>query len=268
MTILVGYFGLLIGSFLNVVIYRVPAGKSLMPSSRCPNCDAAVKPWQNVPVLSWLMLRGKCANCHAPISVRYPLVELGTGLFFALITYWLLSSEPTGSQTDAAAFALLATCLVLASVSVSLTLIDLDTLRLPNAIVYPSIVVVAALLAVTALLASDLSALIRALIGGLALSAFYGLLWFFWEGGMGLGDVKLAALLGMSLGWFGWGSLVVGAFAAFLCGGVFGVALLLTGKVERRSRVPFGPWMMLGAWIGLFWGETIANWYLTSFFGA
>lgn len=268
MTVLIGCFGLLIGSFLNVVIYRVPAGKSLMPSSRCPNCDAAVRPWQNVPVFSWLMLRGKCAECRAPISARYPLVELGTGVFFALVTYWLLAAESPGSGWDAASFVLLATCLVLASVSVALTLIDLDTLRLPNAIVYPSIVAVAALLAITAILASDLSALVRALLGGLALSAFYGLLWFFWEGGMGLGDVKLAVLLGLALGWFGWGSLIVGAFAAFLCGGVYGIALILAGKATRTSRVPFGPWMMLGAWIGLFWGETIANWYLTSFFGA
>lgn len=254
----IGVFGLLIGSFLNVVIYRVPAGKSLWPSSKCPNCDAPVRPWQNVPVVSWLALRGRCASCRAPISVRYPLVELGTALVFAGVTWWWASGA-IGTSWALAAF------LYLAAVSIALALIDIDTFRLPNAIVLPSVAVVAVLLAIEAIVQGDMVPFIRALLGCLALAVFYGLLWVAWPGGMGFGDVKLAALLGLALGSIGWGAFLVGAFAAFVCGGVFGLLLVAVRRAGRKSRIPFGPWMLLGAWIGIFAGERLANWYLSAF---
>lgn len=254
-----GVLGLLIGSFLNVVIYRVPAGKSLLLSSSCPNRDAAVRPWRNVPILSWFALRGKCASCRSPISLRYPLVELGTALFFAGITWWLINAEAESAWA-------LAALLFLAAVSIALALIDIDTFRLPNVIVLPSILVVAVLLAIGAIGQGDATQFIRAVIGSLVLTGFYGLMWVAWPGGMGFGDVKLAALLGLVLGWIGWGAFIVGAFAAFVCGGVFGLLLLAMQRAERKSRIPFGPWMLLGAWIGIFAGEPIANWYLSTFF--
>lgn len=267
-------FGLIIGSFLNVVIYRVPAGKSLLPESHCPKCDATVRPWQNVPVLSWVALRGRCANCLEPISIRYPLVELGTGITFAIVTWQALSraaqAEPSALTPPASstAWLLLSAFIFLAAISIVLALIDIDTFRLPNAIVYPAIATFGALLVAAALTSGDFGALTRALVGGISLAGFYGLLWFFWPGGMGLGDVKLAILLGLALGWVGWGALIVGAFAAFVCGGVFGGLLMLFGKAGRKTRIPFGPWMLLGAWIGIFVGEPIANWYLVTFIGA
>lgn len=262
---LAGLFGLLLGSFLNVVTYRVPAGKSLLPSSRCPNCDAAIKPWQNVPVLSWIALRGRCASCKARISLRYPLVELGTGLTFAGIAWWWLGNNWVNQHGLTSAVLLLVALLYLAAVSIALALIDLDTFRLPNAVVLPSLVVLLTLLAAASVFSVDGSLwwpFARAAIGALALALFYAALWFFWPGGMGLGDVKLAAVLGLMLAWFGWGTLVVGAFAAFVFGGVYGVALMLAGRGSRKSRIPFGPWMILGAWFGIFVGEPLASWYL------
>lgn len=252
-----GVFGLLIGSFLNVVVYRVPAGKSLLPSSRCPKCDAAIKPWQNIPVVSWLLLRGRCANCSAPISARYPLVEAGTGLAFAGVAWWRLPSW--GTIDTRAWIVLLVAYLLLAAVSIALTLIDFDTFRLPNVIVLPATGVFLLLLGAATLLGSPGDALLRALIGAVALSMFYALLRFLWRGGMGLGDVKLALLLGAAMAWISWGALVVGAFAAFLFGGIFGIALVLAKGGNGKTRVPFGPWMILGAWAGMLAGEPVSR---------
>lgn len=260
-----GIFGLLIGSFLNVVVYRVPAGKSLLPGSRCPNCDTAIRPWQNVPVVSWLALQGRCASCKTRISARYPLVELGTGAAFAVVGWWWLGGSAAVEYGLTSAALLLLALLYLAAVSIALALIDLDTFRLPDSIVLPSLVVLALLLLAASLCARDGSLwwpLARAGIGSLTLTLFYAALWFFWPGGMGLGDVKLAAVLGLMLAWSGWGTLIVGAFAAFVFGGIYGVALVLTGRGVRKSRIPFGPWMILGAWFAIFVGESLANWYL------
>nr|WP_243751993.1 A24 family peptidase [Leucobacter weissii] len=257
--------GLLIGSFLNVVVHRVPAGRSLMPGSRCPDCDAPIRAWQNVPVISWAVLRGRCANCGGRISPRYPLVELGTALAFAGVAWWWLGSGIDAGMGTAASVLLLLAFLFLAAVSIALALIDLDTFRLPNAVVLPSIPVFAALLVAATLCGADPAALLRAALGGAALTVFYGLLWFFWPGGMGFGDVKLALLLGLALSWLGWGALVVGAFAAFLLGGVFGVVLMVTRRASRRSRIPFGPWMILGAWAGILAGNRVAEWYVSIF---
>lgn len=252
-----GLFGLVLGSFLNVVIYRVPAGIPLTRESRCPQCDAPVRPWQNVPVVSWLILRGKCAPCGAPISARYPLVELATGLAFIGVAGLFLDGF-----LDAAKAPVILAYLYLAAISIALALIDLDTRRLPDVIVLPAYVVLAALFVVTCLLGAPWEGLLRAAIGGVALYAFYFLLRLVRPGGMGGGDVKLAGVLGMALGWLGWGSLIVGAFAAFLLGGVIGIALMLARRATRKTAIPFGPWMIAGAWIGIVAGEDIGRWYL------
>lgn len=255
--VVAGLFGLVIGSFLNVVIHRVPAKIPLTRESRCPNCDAPVRPWQNVPVLSWLLLRAKCASCGAPISARYPLVELATGLVFVGVAGLFL-----GGSLDWSAVPVILAYLYLASISIALALIDLDTRRLPNTIVLPAYVVLAILFTAACLLGAPGEALLRAAIGGAALYAFYFLLRLIRPGGMGGGDVKLAGVLGMAIGWLGWGSLIVGAFAAFILGGAIGVALMLARRATRKSAIPFGPWMIAGAWIGIVAGEDIAHWYL------
>lgn len=258
-----GLLGLIIGSFLNVVIYRVPAGIPLTRPSQCPHCDAPVKPWQNVPVVSWLVLRGKCANCKAPISARYPLVELATGVAFVGVV-WFVVDPSTGSVSSGGVVALVlvaAAYLYLAAISIALTLIDLDTRRLPNAIVLPSYVVLAVLFTASCLFGVPWEALLRAAIGGAALFAFYWLLRAIRPGGMGGGDVKLAGVLGAALGFIGWGALIVGAFAAFLVGGIVGIALMIGGRATRKTAIPFGPFMVIGAWLGIVAGESLARWY-------
>jgi leader peptidase (prepilin peptidase)/N-methyltransferase len=255
--------GLAIGSFLNVVVYRVPAGKSLTPDSACPKCGTAIRKRDNVPVLSWLMLRGKCRGCHEPISARYPLVEAGTAVAFVIVTARFgpaLLGATTTPDAVAGAIELVA-FLTLTAVSIALALIDLDTKRLPNAIVVPALVAGILLLAAAALVRGDVLALAGAAIGGAGLFALYLILALVSRGGMGMGDVKLAAVLGLYLGFLGWGNLLVGAFAAFVFGGVFGLVLMLIRRAGRKTAIPFGPWMILGAWLGVFAGDVIARGY-------
>ncbi|MDE0546719.1 A24 family peptidase [Microbacterium sp. C7(2022)] len=264
-----GLFGLVIGSFLNVVIYRVPAGIPLTRESRCPHCDEPVRPVENIPVVSWLVLRGRCAGCKAPISARYPIVELATALAFVGITWYFVATATLDSTGAVWSLVLtVAAFLYLASISIALTLIDLDTHRLPNAIVLPAYAVGAVLLVAASVLVGDLDALVRAAIGMAALYAFYFILRFVRPDGMGGGDVKLAGVLGLYLGWLGWGALVVGAFGAFLLGGIFGIGLLITRRAGRKTAIPFGPWMILGAWVGVFGGESLSRWYLGLFITA
>lgn len=263
-----GILGLAIGSFFNVVAYRVPAGIPLTRESRCPHCDTAIKSWQNIPVLSWIALRGRCATCHAEISPRYPIVEALTGVAFAGVTWLFLAGTRTAADAGVWATALEVTAyLYFAAISIVLTLIDLDTKRLPNAIVLPSYVVAIVLLTLAAWLGGDWSALLRAGIGMAALYGFYFLLRLVRPDGMGGGDVKLAGVVGLYLGWIGWGALAVGAFAAFLIGGVTGLILIAARRAGRRSAIPFGPFMILGAWTGILAGETIGRAYLSLYSG-
>ena len=267
----VGIFGLLIGSFLNVVIFRVPHGRSIVwPPSTCGSCGVRVRPWDNIPIVSWVLLRGRCRDCSSPISVRYPLVELGTAILFAMVTWWALSGEGV-SASSTSGFALAATILALvaflylAAIGVALVFIDLDTRTLPNRIVLPAYPVAGALLAAAALFAEEPGRLLTALIGAVALFALYFAMAMLYSGGMGLGDVKLAGVLGLYLGWLGWAPLAVGAFCAFLLGGVFSLVLVIARGAGRRTAIPFGPWMIAGAWVGIFAGEQIASAYLALF---
>ncbi len=245
--------GLLIGSFLNVVVWRVPRGESVRhPRSACPNCEQPIRPFDNIPVVSWLLLRGRCRDCGTPISTRYPLVEAGTGLLFGL-TAWHFG--PTWA---------LPAFLYLVSIGVALALIDLDVYRLPNTIVLPSYVVVTALLVLASAATGDWDALVRAAIGGVALYGFYFLLMVLRSNAMGFGDVKLAGILGMYLGWLGWGPLIVGAFLGFLLGGLVGGGLMAVRKATRSSKIPFGPFMILGAYIAILAGTQITDLYVNT----
>jgi leader peptidase (prepilin peptidase)/N-methyltransferase len=260
-----GFGGLLIGSFLNVVVHRVPAGMSIStPPSACPSCHAPIKAYDNVPVLSWLALRGRCRSCRTAISARYPIVELATGLFFVVVAarIWPLGDVPTEAAPLVAALLELVAFLWLAGASVALAIIDVEHHRLPDAIVLPSYAVGLVLLGASSALSGDWDALLRGVIGMAALFVFYLALALVKPGAMGLGDVKLAGVLGLWLGWTGWGELVVGAFAAFLLGGLFSVVLLATRRAQRTGGIPFGPWMLAGAWVGVLVGGTVAASYL------
>jgi leader peptidase (prepilin peptidase) / N-methyltransferase len=263
-----GVFGLLIGSFLNVVIYRVPIGMSIVrPASACPHCGSEIHAYDNIPVVAWLALRGKCRNCSAPISARYPLVELGTGLFFFVVSLPLAAQlaavQPTVNEISSG-LALVA-FLYLAAISIALSFIDIEHHRLPNAIVLPSYAVGIILLGTSSLLVGDYAALLRAGVGLAAMAVVYFALSLIWRGGMGLGDVKLAGVLGLYLGYSGWAALAVGSISAFFFGGIFGVVLILLRKTTRKSGIPFGPWMLLGAWVGILFGAQIWNGYLSLF---
>ena len=246
---LVGVLGLAVGSFLNVVIHRVPQGESLIrPASHCPHCEVPIRARHNVPVLSWLLLRGRCAHCAAPISVRYPLVEAGTAALFVAVT---VKFGPTPE---------LPAYLYLAAVAIALAAIDLDKRRLPFRIVVPSYGIAALLLLPAAVAGPGWGAAARGLAAAAVLYALYWLLALY-PNGMGGGDVALAPLLGLYLGWLGWSSVAVGAFAGFLLGGVAGAALLAAHRADRRSRIPFGPFMLAGTFVAVFAAAPIAAWY-------
>lgn len=290
-----GALGILVGSFLNVVIWRVPRSESVMTPSHCPKCESRVKPWQNIPVLSWIILRGKCADCAQPISARYPVIELITGIVFASIALWWLRVTPLDNMISAF-FRLeaaspewgdqwilhlsgmkvaLSALLWFAAISIALTVIDIEHQRLPDRIVLPSLVVVLGLLVVATFLISfsgdptrtfqiwGTEQLLQIVGGAAALFSVYFLIALVYPAGMGGGDVKLAPILGAMLGFFGgWGALIVGAFAGFLLGGLWGIVLMIARRAGRKSAIPFGPFMLAGAWVGIFLGDNIAQWYL------
>lgn len=308
LTLFGGVLGLIVGSFLNVVIYRVPNDQSIVsPRSSCPSCGTPIRATDNIPVLSWLLLRGKCRSCDAPISARYPIVEATTGILFAGLTWWGLSHAPT----------MIPALLFCAAIGVALFMIDLDTLRLPDGIVKPSYATLAALLGiagwlggawdtsivavatvgvtlfvlavmdhvqdhlpekvvdnsypvVSALLASaavtSANPVLNAVgVGMLAWLALFWLPWLLTRGrGMGLGDVKLAPLLGALLGCFGWGAALVGLMLAF----VFGIlieAVVRRNLGENRRRFAFGPYMLAGALVGVLAGGSLFDRYLALF---
>lgn len=246
-----GILGLLIGSFLNVVIYRVPAGLSLVsPGSACPACAHPVRAYDNVPVLSWLVLRGRCRDCAAPIAVRYPLVELTTGVLFALV----------GARFGATPYA--AALLVVVAAGIALFMIDLDHRRLPFSVTGAAAVGVVVALGID-VARHGTGPVQTALAASGVWLAVYGGIWLATGGrGMGLGDVALAPVLGLVLGWLGWGAAVVGLVAGFAIGAGFGIVLLARGSARLGSRVAHGPFLLSGAALGMFVGAPIATAYL------
>lgn len=246
-------FGLLLGSFANVVIHRVPARQSVVhPRSACPGCDTPIAARDNIPVVSWLLLRGRCRHCAAPISARYPLVELATGVVFGLIT-WRIGLDPA-----LPAFLLFGWLLLVVSV------IDAQTRRIPNALTYPLTPVLLALTVAAALLDGSPGSALRAVLAGVAGFAFLLLLALISPRGMGMGDVKLAAFIGLGLGYLSWGHLVLGLFLAFVLGGLIGMLLLVTGLRSRSDQIPFGPYLALGAMLALLAGGPLIDAYLAT----
>jgi leader peptidase (prepilin peptidase)/N-methyltransferase len=232
------------------VIWRVPRDESVVsPPSHCPGCDAPIRGRDNIPVLSWLLLRGRCRDCGAPISPRYPGVELLTGGLFAVM------AVVVGLDWALPAY------LYLTAVCIALAFIDLDTKRLPNVLTLPSYPILAGLLLLPTIADGAWSDYLRALVGGLALFVFYLLLALIYPAGMGMGDVKLAGVLGMGLAWFGWDVWLVGMFLGFLLGAVVGLGLMAVRRAGRRTAIPFGPFMVAGTLLAIVVGPAIADWY-------
>lgn len=251
---LVAILGLAVGSHLNVVVYRVPAGRSTVrPASACPKCGHPVRAFDNIPVLSWVLLRGRCRDCRAAISVRYPLVEAGTGALFAGLAGALLTR--TGWPVVAAV-------LLTAAGGVALSLIDVDVHRLPDKVLGPTAAGVVALLVCAAVLAGDFGPLLRAAVAGAGSMLVYFVLALVKPGAMGMGDVKTVGLLGFVLGWFGWGHLLVGLLLPFVLGSLFVAGKAVTRGVHRGEGIPFGPFLFTGALLSVVVGEQVWGWYL------
>lgn len=241
--------GLVFGSFLTVVIHRVPAGESLVrPRSRCPSCGTPLRNVDGIPVVSWLMLRGRCRACGAPISAVYPLIELATGGLFVAVA--LMYEDPWQ------AILLAPFCGIL----IALSVIDMRVKRLPNRLVYPSVLIAAPYIVIADLAGGHLDA-IRAGIGLLAYGVGLLIVALIAPAGMGMGDVKLAGLIGLVLGSIGLGVVAVAAVVGILLGGVGAIVALLAGA-GRKSKVPYGPFMAGGALVAVFVGQHIANAYL------
>jgi leader peptidase (prepilin peptidase) / N-methyltransferase len=238
--------GLAVGSFLNVVIYRVPNKLSIVtPRSACPVCAAPVRSRDNIPVLSWLLLRGRCRDCHAPISIQYPLVEVACGALFAG------AAARLGYSWDLPAF------LVLLASLLALAWIDVTLLILPRKIVYPSELLVAVLLLLDATATGEWH---RLLVAGLSAAGWF-VLFFAMNAAspriLGFGDVRLAPLLGLGLGWLGVRYVLLGFFSANLIGAVVGIFLLATKRVSRQQQIPYGIFLALGTFLAIFAGPEL-----------
>jgi len=244
-------FGLAIGSFMTVVAARVPAGESVVsPRSRCPHCGTEIRNRDNIPVLGWIMLRGRCHNCGERISGRYPLLELSTAIlmaapFFVYASVWVACGVS----------ALLALMPVI-------SVIDLEHRIIPNRIVYPALIAFPIYLVVANLFGAPVD-LVRMVIG---FAAYGGILFVvaLISRGMGMGDVKLAALIGLVLGSLSLGQVAVAAGAAIILGAIGAVAALARGA-GRKGAIPFGPFLAAGAVVAALWGVQLADWYQRTF---
>ena len=247
--VLVVYLGAAVGSFLNVVIYRVPLGDSVVsPRSRCPGCQQNIAWYDNIPVLSWLFLLGKCRNCGQGISSRYPFVELITAMI-AVVVF-----AQTG--LDAAFFVQFAFACALVAVAY----IDLDHQIIPDVISLPGIVV-GLLVAAIGGWAQLLDAVVGVLVGGgILLTVAWVYEWMAGREGMGGGDVKLLAMIGAFLGWQG---VLLTLLLGSLLGSAIGIVLMTSRGADRRLAIPFGPFLSLGALVTLFWGPAIVRWYIS-----
>jgi leader peptidase (prepilin peptidase)/N-methyltransferase len=241
-------FGLLIGSFLNVVAWRLPRGESLVkPRSKCPGCDTQLKAYDNIPVFSWLVLRGRCRGCGEKISARYPVVEAITAALYVLVV---------ALKVDDVAQMVLG--LVLVTFLVPIAVIDLDVKRIPNALTGPAAVLAVALGALL-----DPGHLPEQLIAGLAAGFFFFLPALIHRKGMGMGDVKLVAVLGLYLG----RAVAPAIFIALILGVVVGAGIVATKGVSdgRRTKVPFGPFLAIGGLIAFFVGDELVDSYINTF---
>ncbi|MGK7923598.1 MAG: A24 family peptidase [Trichodesmium sp.] len=262
LTIIIFALGASIGSFLNVVIYRIPAGVSILwPPSHCPKCHSRLKATENIPIFGWLSLRGHCGHCHNPISIRYPVVELITGLLFLLL-FWKfgITISTLGYWT-------------FFSWLIALSIIDLDTMTLPNPLTQSGLILGLVFQMTTTLETNfQVNNLINYLMIGI-IGAVIGLWLFdlisilgsiaFGQTVMGGGDAKLAAMIGA---WLGWKYLLLAGFLACGLGAFVGGGAIALGLLDRRQPMPFGPCLAIGAALSLLWGNNILSTYFNLFF--
>lgn len=274
LAILCGIVGLLVGSFLNVVIYRLPVMMErgwrcdckefldlepdetdnqpfnlLLPLSRCPHCKTAIKPYQNIPVISYLFLKGKCAQCGQPISLRYPLIEAFTGLCSVIAAYHFGYSPQLG-------FALLLTWAL-----ITLSFIDIDKQLLPDSIVLP-LLWLGLLMSLFHVYTDPVNSIIGAIAGYMSLWTVYHLFKLVTgKEGMGYGDFKLLALFGA---WMGWQFLPMIVLLSSLVGAVIGISMVIFGDRDHNVPIPFGPYLAAAGWLALLWGNDIIKMYLTA----
>jgi leader peptidase (prepilin peptidase)/N-methyltransferase len=245
-------FGLVVGSFMTVAVHRIPKGESLVrPRSRCPACGAEIGARDNVPVLSWLLLRGRCRRCGERISIVYPLLELGTAglVVLAAIRY----PNPWQAVLVAGLLALMP----------GIALIDLRHKIIPNRLTYPALLVFPVLI-VLAWLVDDAVDPVKAAIGLASYGGGIFVIVLVSPKGMGLGDVKLAALIGLVLGSLGLRFVGAAAGVTVVLGGVGGFVALAMGK-GRKGKIPYGPYLAAGAVVAGLWGDEIASWYIGRF---
>ncbi len=236
--LLIGYcalFGLVVGSFLNVVIYRVPRRESVVrPRSACPRCGVAIEARDNVPIFSWLFLRGRCRNCRSPISARYPLIEAATACLFAGV------AARIGFSWSLPAF------LALAAGLVALASTDFEHLILPKRIVYPVLIMVGVLLVFAAGITDNWHDLLIAALCAMAWFVVFFALNFASPRLLGFGDVRLAPVLGLALGWLGLRYVLLGFFSANLIGAIVAISLIATKRMSRSQQIPYGVFLALG----------------------
>ncbi|MCE5311790.1 MAG: prepilin peptidase [Nitrospiraceae bacterium] len=268
-SILLLIFGLVVGSFLNACIHRIPRDISLVrPASSCPNCGQPIKPWDNIPVVSYLLLRGRCRHCGLRISPRYPLVELLNGLLY------LMAGTQFGFGWH------LVFVLFFISAMVLIAFIDLDFQIIPDAVTLPGIVIglaAASFLMPDPFLTPSLSSLnlfetqlpadyrfvitgfMNSLIGLLLGGGLYYLIAVLSRGGMGGGDIKMMAMVGSFMGWK---AVLLTTFCGSLAGSLFGIFLMIFKGKGRKTKIPFGPFLAAGSLVTLFFGNAILTWYL------
>jgi leader peptidase (prepilin peptidase) / N-methyltransferase len=244
--VICGLFGLAIGSFLNVVIYRVPRKMSLVsPRSACPSCGTQIAERDNVPVVSWLLLRGRCRHCHETISVQYPLVELGCAALFA------------GTAARFGFDWALPAYLALFAGLLALSVIDVERLVLPKAIVYPVTLLVTALFALAATATHSWHDFVVGVICAAAWFVAFFVLYAISPKLLGFGDVRLAPVLGLALGWLGVSYVLLGFFAANLIGAVVGIALIASHRMSREQHIPYGVFLAAGCAVAVFAGPEL-----------
>jgi len=249
--LIVFIFGAVVGSFLNVCIYRIPRNLSIItPSSRCPSCNIPIRPWDNIPIVSFILLGGKCRYCSAKISPRYPLVEaLNAGMYVAVLWRY-------GLGWDFAVYCALNSALVV------ITFIDLDFQIIPDTITLSGIpmgLFAGSFFLPDPFLRATALGFTSSLVGLLAGGGLYYLVAVLSRGGMGGGDIKLMAMVGALMGWK---AVLLTTFLGSLTGSVIGLFLMIFKGKGRKAKIPFGPFLALGTLITLFFGQEILIWYL------
>lgn len=253
MQILIFTYGLIIGSFLNVCIYRIPRGESIaFPSSHCPTCNTSLRWYDNIPILSYITLKGKCRYCNKKISSQYPLIELLNALIYLILFYKFNLS------IDFIFYALISSTLIV------ITLIDLKEMLIPDSLVITLLLLSILHKALNYIIHRTPINLLDSLGGLLLAGGIFLLIVILSKGGMGGGDVTLIASLGFILGIK---YILLTIFLSFILGGTISVFLLATKLKTKKDPIPFGPFIVLGFMITLFWGDSLIAWYIDILFG-